>query len=121
MQGFELVIYTKANGETPVDDFVYALPEKLHAKALKEMKTLKEYGNALREPYTKYIGDGVFELRIKVGTDLARILYFYTEGRKIIVTNGFMKKTEKTPLSEILKAKKYRDDYCRRERKNREI
>ena len=114
MQGFEVVLYTKADGTTPVSDFLYTLPEKIHAKALKELKTLVEYGNRMREPYTKYLRDGIFELRIKVGTDLVRILYFYIEGRKIIVTNGFIKKLEKTPFREIMKAKKYREDYNRR-------
>ena len=32
-------------------------------------------------------------------------------GRKIILTNGFIKKTQKTQKSEIEKAKRYRDDY----------
>lgn len=114
MQGFELVIYTKANGETPVLYFLQTLPEKMKAKAVREINTLAKYGNVLREPYTKYITDGIFELRIKFGSDISRVLYFYYEDKKIVLTNGFVKKTEKTPIREILRAKKYRDDYRKR-------
>jgi len=41
-------------------------------------------------------------------------LYFFYHGREIILTNGFIKKTQKTPKKEIELAKKYRDDYLRK-------
>lgn len=57
---------------------------------------------------------GIFELRAKVGTDISRVLYFfYYEGR-IVLTQGFIKKTQRTPAAEIEKAKKYRRDYIER-------
>lgn len=57
---------------------------------------------------------GIFELRAKVGTDISRVLYFfYYEGR-IVLTHGFIKKTQRTPAGEIEKAKKYRGDYIER-------
>lgn len=57
---------------------------------------------------------GIFELRAKVGTDISRVLYFfYYEGR-IVLTHGFIKKTQRTPADEIEKAKKYRRDYIER-------
>ena len=57
---------------------------------------------------------GIFELRAKVGTDISRVLYFfYYEGR-IVLTHGFIKKTQRTPSGEIEKANKYRRDYIER-------
>ncbi len=57
---------------------------------------------------------GIFELRAKVGTDISRVLYFfYYEGR-IVLTHGFIKKTQRTPAGEIEKAKKYIRDYIER-------
>ena len=41
--------------------------------------------------------DGIFELRSIEGNNIVRILYFFDKGRIIIATNGFMKKTQKTP------------------------
>ena len=75
---------------------------------------LEQYGNQLREPYSKPLGDGIFELRAKVGTDISRVLYFfYYEGR-IVLTHGFVKKTKKTPPSEIEYAKKCRKAFLER-------
>ena len=68
---------------------------------------LEEFGNQLREPFSKPIGDGIFELRIKFSSDITRIFYFFVVDNKIILTNGFVKKTPKTPKAEIELAKKY--------------
>jgi len=76
---------------------------------------LETNGADLREPYSKHLNDGIFELRAQVGTDLSRVLYFFMIGKKVILTHGFVKKTQKTPSSEIEKAKQYRDDYLSRE------
>lgn len=48
-------------------------------------------------------------------TKLTRVLYFSVVGQKIILTNGFVKKTMKTPPGEIDRAKRYRTDYQTRE------
>ena len=52
-----------------------------------------EKGNMLREPYSKHLDDGIFELRCKFGSDITRVLYFFYYEGKIILTNGFVKKT----------------------------
>ena len=79
-----------------------------------EIKLLEEKGNQLREPYSKPLGDGIFELRAKIGTDISRVLYFFYYQGRIILTHGFVKKTQKTPPSEIKKAKQYRTDFMER-------
>ena len=58
------------------------------------------------------------ELRAKVGSDISRVLYFFVIGHKVVLTNGFIKKTQKTPKSEIKRAKRYRADYLRRKENN---
>jgi len=64
---------------------------------------------------SKLLEDGIFEVRTVEGNDIVRILYFFDEGKIIIATNGFVKKQQKTPKSEIELAKKRRKDYfCRR-------
>ena len=60
------------------------------------------------------IDDGIFEIRCKVGNNITRLLYFFYYKGKIILTNGFVKKTQKTPLEEIKVAKARRTDYKRR-------
>lgn len=111
---WQVEFYEKENGEIPVNDFLLSLNEKMRAKAAKEIRILSEYGNRLREPYSKHIQEGIFELRIKFASDISRIFYFFFDGDKIILTNGFVKKTQKTPKEEIEKAIKYKEDYQRR-------
>ncbi len=50
-----------------------------------------------------------------MGSDISRVLYFFVVGRKIILTSGFVKKTQKTPPGEIDRAKRYRADHMSRE------
>ena len=75
---------------------------------------LESFGTELREPYSKHLEEGIFELRAQVGTDISRVLYFFVVGRQVILTNGFIKKTQKTPSGEIETAKRYRQDFLER-------
>ena len=113
---FEVEFYKLPDGRKPVKEFLDSLEPKMRAKALYGLSVLEEYGNALREPYSKPISNGLFELRIKFASDITRIFYFFVVGNKIILTNGFVKKTVKTPPSEIKRAMDYKDDYERRHR-----
>ena len=74
----------------------------------------KKNGSKLREPTSKPLDDGIMELRAKVGSDISRVLYFFVVGNKAVLTNGFIKKTQKTPRAEIEIAKKYKNDYLSR-------
>ncbi len=111
---FKVIFYEKADGTIPVREFLDGLNVKMEAKLARAIAILSEKGNELREPTSKPLSDGIFELRAQVGTDISRVLYFFVVNRKIVLTHGFIKKTEKTPQSEIDKAKNYREDYLRR-------
>ncbi len=63
------------------------------------------------EKFFKHLGDGVYEIRVKVGSDIFRIFCFFDEGKLVIVLNGFQKKSEKTPTSELERAKRLRKEY----------
>ncbi|MFR4519353.1 MAG: type II toxin-antitoxin system RelE/ParE family toxin [Fusobacterium sp.] len=110
----KIVFYEKENGEKPVEEFLLSLDNKMQKKAFGQLNILKEYGRTLREPYSKYIKDGIFELRIQFASDISRIFYFFYIGDKIVLTNGFIKKTQKTPQKEIEKALEYKKDFERR-------
>ena len=116
---FEIEFYELPNGRKPVEEFLDSLNVKMRNKALDSLAILKEFGNMLREPYSKPIGDGIFELRIKFSSDITRIFYFFYVENKIILTNGFIKKSRKTPNEEIVLAKKYKSDYESRRRSER--
>ena len=90
----------------------------MNAKLIGLMELLEEKGTALREPYSAPLGDGIFELRCKLGSNITRSLYFFFSGKHIVVTNGFVKKTQKTPPGEIRLAKERRNDWVRRHEKD---
>ena len=115
MEEFEIIFYEAADGKCPVIDFMNSLPKKMREKIFKSIDILRIKGNSLREPYSKSLDDGIFELRCKVGSDITRTLYFFYIDKKIVMTNGFTKKTQRTPRSELDLAKARREDYIRRE------
>jgi phage-related protein len=65
------------------------------------------------EKYFKFLEgtDGLFEIKTKVGTDIYRVFCFFDKGNLIILLNGFNKKTEKTPKSEIERALRLKQQY----------
>lgn len=115
---FEAIFYQKEDGTEPAKEFLLGLDKPMRAKMLRAIVMLQDLGYDLREPYSKPIGDGVFELRARAGTNISRVLYFFVVGQRAVLTNGFIKKTQKTPEKEIELAKKYRKDYLLRRDEN---
>ena len=116
---FIIELYETDSGKCPVMEFAQSTNPKLAAELLRDIDILANFGNQLREPYTKYLEDGILELRTQFGKSRCRSLYFFYANKEIIITNAFIKKTQKTPKDEIDKAKKYRKDWL--ERKKNEI
>ena len=81
---------------------------------IRSVKLLERFGHELGMPDSKYLGNGIFELRIIQGSNIARCLYFFTVGDVAIITNGIVKKTQRTPPDVIKIAEEYRKDYERR-------
>ena len=111
---FALEFYRLPDGSSPVEDFLDSLNDELAAKAVAGLKILQQRGYTLREPHSKPVGNGIFELRIQFANDIARIFYFFVVNNTIVLTNGFIKKRRKTPPAELDRAKKYKADYERR-------
>ena len=63
--------------------------------------------------------DGIYEMRIKLGSNIYRVFCCFDEGRLIILFNGFQKKTQKTPVQEIEKAKRIKKEYYADKRANK--
>ena len=76
MADFEVIFYEKENGDCPVEKFINSLDVKMRAKMVGLLELLEEKGNQLREPYSKLIDDGIFEVRCKVGNNITRVLFF---------------------------------------------
>ena len=117
MNKFEVQFYETSSGHTPVEEFLISLEVKSRAKIVRLIEILQEYGNQTPQPYSKHLKEGIFELRGQVGNDITRVLYFFCDGGIIVLTNGFIKKTQKTPVEEIRKAISYKKDYLERRKK----
>ncbi len=114
----DVEFYTTEDGRKPAKEFLLSLEPKMRAKLVKTIELLESNGSDLRMPYSECLGDGIFELRAKVGSNISRELYFFFSGQKAILTNGFVKKTQKTPPNELKLAKKYKCDYEKRVKNN---
>ena len=111
---FKIELYSTEDGKEVLAEFINELPSKHQAKAFREIDLLAEFGNALKEPYVKHIDGEIWELRIKFSSDISRIFYFIWPADTIVLLHGFIKKTQKTPRSEIEIAQKRLRDYKRR-------
>lgn len=101
---YKVVFYSTSAGKEPAREFIESLPLKTKAKALRDLSLLQERGPRMREPFSKHLTDGLFELRVNAGGDAARVFYFFYAGRTIVITGGFLKKTRKTPSHELARA-----------------
>ena len=115
---WQVEYYKKENGKIPVLEYLLTLNPKIRAKAFSEIELLEKHGANLREPYTKSIkGEKykeLYELRVKFSSDISRIFYFTFRNNTFVLLHGFTKKTEKTPLNELERALRYKEDYERR-------
>lgn len=110
----KIEFYKTEAGNCPVSDFIMGLSRNLQAAAASDIDVLREKGYNMELPFSKAMGSGLFELRIREHEGSIRIFYFFFVGEKIILTNGFLKKTQATPRRELDKARSYKKDYERR-------
>lgn len=111
---FELITYETPSGKRPIEEFLSRLDRQMRIKVKLSIEALQKRGNTLRPPLTKLVRDGIYELRIQVGNNHTRILYFFYSDKRIVLTNGFTKKTNRTPPKELALAFKYKADFEKR-------
>ena len=116
---YKIEFYETDNENRPVEEFLDSLDAKTNAKMVRLLELLEEKGNELREPYSKHLEDGIFELRASQSSNISRALYFFYIDKRIIITNGFIKKRQKTPPKEIELAKKRRKLFLEKEKKGK--
>ncbi|MCD7887479.1 MAG: type II toxin-antitoxin system RelE/ParE family toxin [Clostridiales bacterium] len=115
MGKIQFLFYDAPDGTEPAKEFMQSLDVKMRAKMARAVMMLETNGGELREPISRPLGDGIYELRAQVGNNISRVLYFFFVGNQAILTNGFIKKTQKTPRREIDRAKRYRAEFLSRE------
>lgn len=93
-------------------DFYYKQRQKVKDKILWTFRLIETI-QPVPTDYLEHMEgtDGLYEIRVKPGSDIFRIFCFFDEGKIILLANGFQKKTQKTPKAEIEKALKIKKEY----------
>lgn len=94
------------------EKFLKAQNEKVQNKIFKVIEAIETL-ERVPSQYLKYLRgtDALYEARIKLGSNIWRVLCFFDGDRLVILLNGFQKKTQKTPKKEIDKALRLKDEY----------
>lgn len=107
----EAVFYRTEFGTEPVRDWLKELPTVDKKIIGEDIKTV-QYGWPLGMPLVGYLGHGLWEVRSKISHgNIARILFFMDHHTMVLV-NGFFKKAQKTPKSELDLAIHRKKRYC---------
>ena len=113
-----VIFYKTQEGRCPVKEFLDSLDGKVARKIVWVLNLLEDLDNIPSLYFKKLTGsDGIWECRIKYGSNIYRIFCFTLDNSNVVLTHGFIKKTQKTPASEIDIAEKYKSDFIRRSRK----
>ncbi|MFA5138737.1 MAG: type II toxin-antitoxin system RelE/ParE family toxin [Elusimicrobiota bacterium] len=110
---YHLEFHRSPRGDCPAGDFLESLPERARAKAAAWLGLLRERGPGLGRPYADVLDGPIRELRVSFGRLEIRILYFI-EGRAIVATHGFLKKSRRVGWEEIERAKWCRSEWLTR-------
>lgn len=94
------------------EEFLSKQPVKVQDKVFKIIEAIETL-ERVPSNYLKHLAgtDGLYEARVKLGSNIWRVFCFFDEGRLVILLNGFQKKTQKTPKSEIEKALRIMNEY----------
>lgn len=118
---FEVIYYQDNFGKRPVEEFLMGLKRSNSSLAGQAFKGIEKLRNRVyhKQPLSKYLEPGLWELRIKAGTDILRIIYTFKKGRLIILLHSFVKKDQKTPSRELETARnRLKELKVREERQN---
>ncbi|MCP5105132.1 MAG: type II toxin-antitoxin system RelE/ParE family toxin [bacterium] len=113
----KVLLYETEAGKCFVKEFILSLQTKVQREIVKILKLLEDV-EILLEPYFKKLKstDDIWEARKRFGSNSYRILFFFDDNNIVVLTNGFAKKSQKTPRQEIKKAENCKRDYLRRKK-----
>ena len=83
--------------------FIETLSPKEKVK-LDYIISLLETSERMPVKFIDYIREGLYELRMEYNGNIYRVFFIFDKGNIVVLFNGFQKKTQRTPESEIIKA-----------------
>src|SRR3972149_9277831 len=105
---FKIVFYKDSFGKSPIEEFFLKLASSTRLLLCKAREGIEKLRNKAyhKEPLSKYIEQGLWELRIRSENNILRILYTFKKGQIVILLHSFIKKQQKTPERELKLARK---------------
>ena len=114
----EIIFYRTESGKSPVEDFIDSLTAKQAQKVAWVLRIIEELDSVPVQYFKKLVGtDDIWEVRVQMGGDIIRLLGFLYGSRFVVLTNGFAKKTRKTPPKEIALAEQRKRGHLNRSKK----
>ena len=113
MEKPKFISYTRPNGHNEFEEFYNSLPVKDRNKLRATIEMIEETGiqAAIQLEWVKKLDSEINEIRSKVSSNIQRALYFHVKNNQYIITHGFTKKTPKTPIKEIERAKQIKYEF----------
>lgn len=100
----KIAFYRESSGKEPVKEWMSDLTEQERKIIGEDIKRV-QYGWPLGMPLVKPLGEGLWEIRSKFRTRIARIIFTLYAGH-LILLHGFIKKTQKITDTDLQLAKK---------------
>jgi len=114
----EVNFYKNSSGKSPIKDFLDSLSGKQAQKITWVLEIIEESRIVPKQYFKKLVNtEDIWEVRVISSSNIFRLLGFFDGNNLVILTNGFAKKTQKTPKKEIKLAEKRKKDYLERKRK----
>ena len=109
----KFISYTRPNGHNEFEEFYNSLSVKDRNKLRATIEMIEEAGiqAAIQLEWVKKLDSEINEIRSKVSSNIQRVLYFHVKNNQYIITHGFTKKTQKTPIKEIERAKQIKYEF----------
>lgn len=94
------------------EEFFFEQNEKVRKKIAWTLRLIQDLP-VVPQQYLKSIknSEGLFEIRVQQGNNIFRIFCFFDKGNLVVLANGFQKKTQKTPATEIQRAERIKKEY----------
>ena len=109
--GRTVTFYKTIDGKCPVADFINEQPANVAQKIAWTLKLIQDLDKVPKTYFKKLTDTDFYECRIEIAGNIYRILGFFHEGNLVVLTNGFQKKTQKTPKNEIEICEQRKKDY----------
>ena len=112
-----IIFYRTVNNKCPVKNFLDSLSGKVSQKVTWVLSLIEDIDMVPSKYFKKLIGTKeIWECKVRIRSDSFRIFCFFYSNSLLVLTHGYIKKTQKVPIAEIRRAERYRDDFIRRKR-----